>query len=133
MKIATKLVFGVLLSGSLAGCFRPIVYLQNQPNYPVDIFYANERPDRPFIPLRELEIKNETPVVAQQMVDRRMVKRGNNMQEKELLLARMSLQAKNLGADALVDVQYSYFTSMTTNGYILKGIAAKYQVEYEQQ
>ena len=42
---------------SLTGCFKPILYLQNKPNYPVDVFYDNQRPDRPFAALQDLEVK----------------------------------------------------------------------------
>jgi uncharacterized protein YbjQ (UPF0145 family) len=58
-----------------------------------------------------------------------MLSRGNNMQEKEMLLARMTLEAKKLGADALVDVRYKYYTSMTDNGYVMTGLAVKYKNE----
>jgi hypothetical protein len=115
--------------GLLTSCFRPIVYLQNRPNYPVDVFYANERPERPFVPLQDLESKGELTLADRQTANRRMVSRGNNMQQKEVLLARLTMEAKKLGADALVDVQYKYYTSMTNDGYVMTGLAVRYKKE----
>lgn len=122
----------VLLTGlvALTGCFRPVVYLKNSPKYPVEVFYVNDRPDRPFDPIRELNSAGEVPLNDRQIADYRMVKRGNDMQQKETLLARMTMEAKKLGADALVDVRYKYYTSLTDNGYQMSGVAVKYRQEY---
>ena len=113
-----------------AGCFRPVVYLKNSPKYPVDVFYFNERPDRPFDPIRELSSTGEVPLNDRQTADRRMVRRGNDMQQKETLLARLTMEAKKLGADALVDVRYKYYTSLTDSGYLMSGVAVRYRKEY---
>ena len=122
----------VLVAGFMgaAGCFRPVVYLKNSPKYPVDVFYFNERPDRPFDPIRELQSEGEGPLNTRQTADHRMVKRGNDMQQKETLLARLTLEAQKLGADALIDVRYKYYTSITDNGYQMSGVAVKYRKEY---
>ena len=126
-----KLVLICLMGSILAGCFRPIVYLQNSPNYPIDVFYDNQRPDRPFMPIKELESTGEDALTNRQTANRRMLSRGNDMQQKELLLARLTMEAKKLGADALVGVRYKYYTSQTDNGYIMTGLAVKYRTEYE--
>lgn len=123
-------VFVWLLTLGLTGCFKPIVYLRNQPNYPVDVFYENQRPERPFEPLQDLETTGEVPLDDRQTAYNRMVSRGNNMQQKELLLARLTMQAKKLGADALIGIRYTYYTSMTQNGYVMSGLAVKYKTEY---
>ena len=129
-KIGIILGLLVVMLG-LAGCFKPIVYLQNKPNYPVDVFYDNQRPERPFAPLQDLEVKGEVPLTQRQSGNRRMLSRGNDMQQKELLLARLTLQAKKLGADALVGVRYTYYTSVTDNGYVMTGVAVRYKKEVE--
>ena len=118
----------VLLLGT-AGCFKPIVYLQNKPNYPVDVFYNNQRPERPFDPLQDLEVKDEVLLTNRQWGNQRMLGRGNDMQQKELLLARLTLQAKKLGANALVAVRYTYYSSLTENGYVMTGLAVRYKSE----
>jgi len=124
-----KLSVALLLLG-LTGCFKPMVYLQNKPSYPVDVFYENQRPERPFDPLQDLEVKGEVPLVDRQSANRRMVSRGNDMQQKELMLSRLTIQAKKLGADALVSVRYTYYTSTTDNGYIMSGLAVRYKQEH---
>ena len=124
-----RLLLILLGAGLLTGCFRPIVYLRNSPNYPVEVFYDNQRPERPFEPLQDLETKGEVPLADRQTANSRMLSRGNDMQQKELLLARMTMEAKKMGADALVDVRYKYYTSQTDNGYVMTGLAVKYKKE----
>ncbi|QMW01787.1 hypothetical protein [Spirosoma foliorum] len=123
-------VFLVLLV-ALTGCFQPIAYLNHKTHYPVDVFYDNQRPDRPFAPMQDLEVKGEVPLTDRQSKNQRMVGRGNDMQQKDLMLARLTMQAKKLGADALVAVKYTYYTSTTDNGYLMTGVAVKYKKEAE--
>ena len=130
MKRSKILWILVVAIGGLTSCFRPIVYLKNSPNYPVDVFYVNQRPERPFEPLQDLESKGNVTLQNSQTVNRRMLSRGNNMQEKEMLLARLTMEAKKLGADALVDVRYTYYTSKNENGYVMTGLAVKYRQEH---
>ncbi len=124
-----SLVFFCLILG-LTGCFRPVIPISTGPKYPVDIFYEGQSPpDRPFTTLQALETHREDTLSANQNRNGRMLARGNDMQQKELLMARMSMEAKKLGADALMNVKYQYYTSATANGYSLKGTAVKYQAE----
>ena len=123
---------GAVLLLLMAGCFRPAIPIAMSPNYPVDVFYENQQPDRPFTELEWLEYKEEFPLADQQQpLKGRMVKRGNNVEQKELLLARLTMQAKKLGADALIAVRYQYYSSATVNGYSMRGMAVKYQKERE--
>jgi hypothetical protein len=115
----------------VTGCFQPLVYLQHKTHYPVDVFYDTQRPERPFAPLQDLEVKGEVPLTQRQSGNQRMLSRGNDMQQKELMLARLTMQAKKLGADALVAVKYTYYTSTTDNGYVMTGLAVKYKKEAE--
>jgi Putative heavy-metal-binding len=123
--ILLSVAFGLLL----ASCFRPVIPISTGPKYPVDIFYENQQPERPFTALKSLETHREDTLSARQNANGRMLARGNDMQQKELLMARMSMEAKKLGADALVNVRYQYYTSTTANGYSLRGTAVKYQAE----
>ncbi len=127
--VRLPIVCGLILLG-VAGCFRPVIPFETQPRYPVAIFYANQRPDRPFEEIKRLEVHEETAVNPKtDFKGGRMVGRGNNMEAKELLMARLTLEAKRLGADALVNIKYSYFTSIKTNGYAMEGIAVRYRDE----
>ena len=125
-----KIIF-LILTVTVTGCFKPIVFLQRHPNYPVDVFYENQRPDRPFTPLQELTIGGELAPADRRTGDHRLLNRGNNMQDKELFLAQLTLKARKLGADALIDVRYTYYTSTTISGYLMKGTAVKYKEEVE--
>lgn len=124
-----KIGYLLFLTACVSGCFPARLYIKNKPNFPVDVFYDNQRPERPFEPIRDLEVSEETPVQAGQLVNKRLLKRGNDMQEKELLLARLTLQAKKLGANALVGVKYTYYTNATDNGYSMRGLAVRYRDE----
>lgn len=121
------LLVGVCLV--LVSCFRPAIPISAQPNYPVDVFFENQRPDRSFEELQTLEMRQETPVTKRQLEDGRMLSRGNSMQDKELLLAKMTLEAKKLGATALVNIRYKYYTTATMNGYLMTGVAVRYREE----
>jgi uncharacterized protein YbjQ (UPF0145 family) len=39
------------------------------------------------------------------------------------------MQAKKLGADALVAVRYQYYTSVSNNGYVRTALAVRYMKE----
>jgi hypothetical protein len=123
----------IFLMTSLAGCFRPAIPITMSPHYPVDVFYENQQPERPFTEMEWLEYKEEFALADEQKTIKggRMVKRGNNIEQKELLLARLTMQAKKLGADALIAVRYQYYSSATVNGYSMRGMAVKYQKERE--
>ncbi|KAB7728657.1 hypothetical protein F5984_17625 [Rudanella paleaurantiibacter] len=114
---------------SLTGCFRPAIPISTGPKYPIDVFYENERPYRPYDVVQEMESRQELPLDRRQNQDGRMLSRGNTMQDKELLLAKMTLEAQRAGADALINVKYTYYTTATVNGYLLSGQAVKYRPE----
>lgn len=126
-----KPLLSLLLLLSLAGCFSPVVYLKHKTHYAVDVFYENQRPDRPFDPIQDLEIKGEVPLSKLQEQDKRMVKRGNDAEQKDIMLNQLASQAKKIGADALVAVRYTYYTSTSSNGYVMSGLAVRYKKEVE--
>jgi hypothetical protein len=127
--IAYFLVFSSL--ALLTGCFRPAIPISTGPKYPVELFYADQQPSRPYTELKQLSITEEVPLQANQRVrGGRMLGRGNTMLDKDALMAKLTLQAQRLGADALVQVRYQYFTTATANGYLLEGTAVKYREEH---
>lgn len=117
----------------LTGCFRPAIPISTGPKYPVELFYADQRPGRPYDEIKFLYISDEVPLEANQRAARgqRMLGRGNTMLDKDVLMGKLTLQAKRLGADALVNVRYKYFTTATVNGYSMEGLAVKYRQENE--
>lgn len=120
-----------LLICTLTGCFRPAIPISTGPKYPVELFYGDQRPTRPYEELKFLTIADEVPLQAKQRVrGGRMLDRGNTMLDKDALMGKLTLQAQRLGADALVNVKYQYYTTASANGYSLEGLAVKYKQEY---
>ena len=127
-----SLVIIPILALFLTSCFRPAIPISTGPRYPVELFYADQRPGRPYDELKFLTITEEAPLQANQRIKGgRMLGRGNTMLDKDALMGKLTLQAQRLGADALVNVKYQYFTSATANGYSLEGLAVKYRQERE--
>lgn len=116
--------------GGLSGCFRPVIPINTRPQYPIDVVYENETVSRPYDEIRLLSLSEEKPLTDRQRRSRdRMLYRGNDLEQKDLLLAKMVVDAQKLGADALVNVKYQVYTSTTSTGYTLEGLAVKYQGE----
>ncbi|MBO0947840.1 hypothetical protein [Fibrella forsythiae] len=121
-----------LLPVLMSGCFRPAIPISTGPKYPVDLFYADQSPGRTYDELKFLYITDEKPIEQNQRIKGgRMLGRGNTMLDKDALMGKLTLQAKRLGADALINVKYQYFTTATVNGYSLEGLAVKYKQERE--
>ncbi|HEV7349991.1 hypothetical protein [Telluribacter sp.] len=128
-KILGKVLFGSCMV-LLSGCFRPAIPISGGPVYPIDVFFENQSPDRPYSELEWVELSKEEVLNEQQKKNsERMLFRGNNAQTKELLTAQLILKAQKLGADALMNVQYKYYTTATTEGYLLRGMAIEYRGE----
>lgn len=118
----------IMLTGAIAACFRPAIPISTGPNYPIDVFMSDQAPDRPYSEIQWVEISRQDTLDARQKKEsNRMVYRGNDAQTKDLLTAQLVLKAQKLGADALIKVQYSYFTSATVEGFTLKGLAVRYR------
>jgi uncharacterized protein YbjQ (UPF0145 family) len=126
-----KLVRGLLflLASSLfIGCFRPAIPISTGPNYPIDVFMSDQAPDRPYSEIQWVEISRQDSLDARQSkAGNRMAYRGNDAQAKDLLTAQLVLKAQKMGADALINVKYQYYTSATIEGYSMKGLAVKYR------
>ena len=121
------------LTACLTACFKPVVAITRYPHYPVDVFYDNQRPERPYQELQPLESHRTEPLASnpQRNINGKTVGRGNTMQEKEVLLAKLTMDAKKMGADALIHVRYQYFTTVDSTGYQMNAMAVKYRTEVE--
>lgn len=118
------------LSSAFAACFRPAIPISTGPNYPIDVFMSDQAPDRPYSEIQWVEISREDTLDARQKKQsNHMAYRGNDAQTKDLLTAQLVIKAQKMGADALINVQYRYFTSATVEGYTLKGLAVRYRGE----
>lgn len=118
----------VLITLLMAACFRPNIPISTGTVYPIDVFMENQQPDRPYSEIEWVSISQDDTLSAQQKAPSRgMTNRGNDAQTKELLTARLVLKAQKLGADAIMKVNYQYYTSATMEGYTMKGLAIKYR------
>lgn len=126
--IGTVLFLGIILI--VSGCFRPAIPISRGAVYPIDVFFENQSPDRPYSELQWVEISNEDLLNERQKKNgERLLHRGNDAQAKDLLTAQLVLKAQKLGADALMNVQYRYYTTTTTEGYSMRGLAISYRGE----
>lgn len=125
--ILSKICF-IIIMVSIAACFRPNIPISTGTVYPIDVFMENQSPDRPYSEIQWVEISREDTLDdRQKKYSDRMLYRGNSAESKELMTAQLVLKAQKLGADALMNVQYKYFTSATKEGYTMKGLAVRYR------
>lgn len=116
----------ILLAG-IAACAIPV---STGTKYPIDVFMENESPERPYSEIKNLEITQEDSLVAITAKDSPNRKyKGNSVQQKEILKAQLVLRAQKLGANALVNVRYQYFATMSNEGYTISGVAVRYRGE----
>lgn len=120
--VASVLTIFVLVTG----CVIPI---SHKTSFPLDVFYENETPERPYSEIQWLEISKEDALRASQTTpdQKRMLDRGNTVQAKNVLTAQLVTKAQKMGADALVSVNYQYYTAKDYEGYSMRGLAVRYR------
>lgn len=116
--------FFILLIGCAGG-----IPISTNTKYPIEVLYDNQPLERPYSEIGLVEISNEDSLTERQTQDRRMMFRGNDAKTKELLTARLVLKAQKIGADAIINVKYKYYTSVKNEGYMLSGLAVRYRGE----
>jgi hypothetical protein len=110
-------------------CYSCGIPITTNTKYPIELFYENEPIERPYSEIGWVEIGSEDLLTPEQTKDKRMMYRGNDAKTKELLTARLVMKAQKIGANALINVQYKYYTTVSTEGYMLKGLAVRYRGE----
>ncbi len=118
--------FALILSAMLVSCGIPIT---TSTKYPIDIFYEYQPMERPYSEIGWVEITSQDSLSPDQTKDKRMMQRGNDAKTKELLTARLVIKAQKIGASAIINVQYQYYTTVKDEGYLLKGLAVRYRGE----
>ncbi len=115
-----------VLTAALWGCVIPI---SQKTSFPLDVFYDNETPERPYSEIQWLEISREDALRSAQTKkeEKRMLERGNNIEAKNLMTAQLVMKAQTIGADALVNVNYQYYTGKDYEGYSMRGLAVRYR------
>ena len=96
--------------------------------FPIEILEGDAKPQTTYEEIQKLSLSDETPIEPDQTYKGKMLKRGNNQQEKKAMLDRLVAQAQDLGASGLMNVNYKVFSTQKTTGYILSGTAFRYVV-----
>jgi uncharacterized protein YbjQ (UPF0145 family) len=95
-------------------------------DYPIDVFFKNQQPTKSYNTIGKVFINEDMDDVTNQTVNGRMVKRGNNEENKQLLMARLTIKAQEMGADAIMDVNYRLITDLNGTSYEVSGVAIRY-------
>ncbi len=94
--------------------------------FPIDVLEGDEKPQAAYEEIQKLSLSDESPLQPDQEYKGKMLKRGNNQQEKKAMLDRLVAQAQDLGASGLMNVNYKVFSTQKTTGYILSATAFRY-------
>ena len=86
--------------------------------FPIEILEGEQQPQTAFEEIQKLSLSDESPIQPDQEYKGKMLKRGNNQQEKKAMLDRLVAQAQDLGASGLMNVNYKVFSTQKTTGYI---------------
>lgn len=127
MKRYSFILLLVTATLSLPSCVIPI---SQKTSFPLDVFYENETPQRPYSEIKWLEISREDAILAYQDTDeKRLLQKGNSAEAKSLITAQLVMKAQKIGADAVVNVNYQYYTGKDYEGYSMRGLAVRYRGE----
>ncbi len=126
---STPYLFSFLAAILLSACAGSGIPISSNTKYPIQVLYDTEPLERPYSEIAVVEIGSEDSLTADQTKDRRMMYRGNDAKTKELLTARLVMKAQKIGADAIINVKYKYYTSVNKEGYMLSGLAVRYRGE----
>ena len=135
---STANLFYILLFAFSTSCSRVVttpdggmglpIKLAN-PSYPIDVFYASQQVAESYIALGPVKVEREVELTKAEMKTKRLLNRGNDEDQKRALLDQLIIQALGMGANALVNVRYQYYTTATYQGYVMEGTAVKYEIK----
>lgn len=97
--------------------------------FPIEILEGQDKPQTAYEEIQNLSLSDESPIQPDQEYKGKMLKRGNNQQEKKVMLDRLVAQAQDLGASGLMNVNYKVFSTQKTTGYVLSGTAFRYVIK----
>jgi hypothetical protein len=102
---------------------------QIKEKYAIDVYFKPEKPNFEVEAIQEVSISEEDfDAKHLQTINDRMVKRGQTADKKKILIAALIEKAENLGASCLYEVNYKYYTTKTSSGYTIIGMAGKYSL-----
>lgn len=135
LKRITKFTLYTFVFALFISCARPLsspngglgvpIKLANA-EYPIDVFYENQPTTRTYTAIGPVKIEKEVPLSESQTKGGRMIYRGNDEEQKRALLDQLIIQAVGMGAHAIVNVRYKYYTAKDYQGFVMDGTAVKY-------
>ncbi len=99
------------------------------PSYPIPIFYASQEIGESYSAIGPVKVEREVELTKTQMKTKRLLNRGNDEEQKRALLDQLIIQGVSMGANALINVRYQYYTTATYQGYVMEGTAVKYEIK----
>jgi uncharacterized protein YbjQ (UPF0145 family) len=134
LKQFSSWLYGIVLTASLIGCVKTLpnggLYKsipRGALKYPIEVKFEGDDVPAPYETIREVSVSKERILTA---VDApttgRMLYRGLTDEEKEMLVARLVIEAQQVGAAALINVKYQYSTSQDKEISTMKGLAIRY-------
>lgn len=129
MKVFSKIIFLIVL---FSACTFRSGMMTNK--YPVEVFWDKQEPNRDYEVIGNVALQNERYYTTK---DKKMRKellthygdlpRGYRYEEKEILVFQLTRKAKEMGADAIMHINYSLTVSQNKYGYDLSAVALKYK------
>ncbi len=97
--------------------------------YDIEIFEGKDMPTFNYEELEKVSIEGEDLNVDEQISPNkeRMLKRGNDYDQKKIMMKQLVAKAQELGAAAIIKVNYKVYTSIKATGYSLEGVAVRYK------
>ncbi len=94
--------------------------------YEIDVLYFTDHPKQSYEVIETISMSGESPLEDNQLVNGKMLNRGNHQTKKQELLNQMVEKAVDLGASALIDVKYQVYSTQKANGFTFTGKAVRY-------
>ncbi|GGM99280.1 hypothetical protein GCM10010967_36510 [Dyadobacter beijingensis] len=126
---STRYLHCFFVAAMLSACAGNGIPISSNTKYPIEVLYDSQPLERPYSEIGIVEIGSEDTLTERQTQDKRMMFRGNDAKTKELLTAKLVMKAQKIGADAIINVKYKYYTSVNKEGYMLSGLAVRYRGE----
>ncbi|GIV38472.1 MAG: hypothetical protein KatS3mg033_0272 [Thermonema sp.] len=105
--------------------------IRQQAPYPIPVHYKGETLTKPYRIIELVELSDTRPNTGNRGLREDLLEKygqmpkGYNMTEKEILIYQLAEKARKLGADAVIDVDYTLFVNTQYYGYKVSGYAVK--------
>jgi hypothetical protein len=122
--------FGLIILASIVQSCA-IATGMNRNIFPTPVYWANQASPQPHEVIEALVLQDERyydpkdPLKKDLLEKYGVMPKGYNYDEKEILVYQLSKKARDMGADALIDIRYSLQVGQKTYGYYISGLAVR--------